>query len=405
MSDGQGKKGDGGPESLGSAVGAIGLLTAVFFINFIARVIFSPLMPAMQADLKISHSQAGSLFLFISLGYCLTLILSGLITSRITHRWAIIVSALSVGLVLLATGATTGIWGLRLGLLLVGASGGLYLPSAIATITTMLNPRDWGKGLGVHELAPNLAFAGAPLLAGLLFNWMGWREILVTLGVAGLLLAGLFAKMGRGGRFKGQTPDHQAMAGLLSSRPFWIMAILFSLGAGASLGVFAMLPLYLVSDHGHTTQSANFLVGLTRVSGLFMGFVGGWWADRLGARRALMYIMGCTGALTLVLGLSSGPWLMVLVFLQPAVAVCFFAPAFSAISQIFQPRLRNLAVSLIVSVGIVIGGGLLPAITGHLAEAGYFGMGFSLCGVLVLAALLPLAFLRIAPDAADGPPA
>ena len=393
MSDGDGKMGGDRSQSLGSAVGAIGLLTAVFFVNFIARVIFSPLMPAMQAELGLTHGQAGSLFLYISVGYCVTLLASGLVTARLTHRWTIIVSAVGVGLALLVTGVSTGIWSLRLGLLLVGAAGGLYLPSAIASITTMLAAGDWGKGLGIHELAPNLAFMAAPLLTGVLSAWLDWRQVLLALGTAGLLLAAFYARAGRGGEFCGRLPDHRAIAGLLSERSFWIMCILFSLGVGASIGVFSMLPLYLVHQHGYSQQGANFLVAMTRVSGLFMGFVGGLTADRLGARRALGYFMAATGVLTLGLGFARGSWLMALIFLQPAVAVCFFAPAFTAISQLFAPGVRNLAVSLVVSVAIVVGGGLLPALTGYLAEMDYFGLGFALAGVLELAALLPLAAL------------
>ena len=44
-------------------------LALIFFVNFTARIIFAPLMPTIEADLSLTHSDAGLLFLLISLGY------------------------------------------------------------------------------------------------------------------------------------------------------------------------------------------------------------------------------------------------------------------------------------------------------------------------------------------------
>lgn len=380
-------------ESLRSALGAIGLFSSVFFLNFVGRVIISPLMPAVQKDLTLDHSQAGGLFLFISLGYCATLLASGWVTALVTHRRAIFFSAVAVGVALIGSAAGQGLWSLRISLFVIGAAGGLYLPSAIATITTLLEPKDWGKGLGVHELAPNLSFSAAPLLAGLFLNWFTWREVLVGLGVAGLVLAVVFARWGRGGDFKSHRPDVANLGQVIRRPGFWPMCALFCLGVGSSMGVFSMLPLYMVTEQGWSTQEANYLVGLTRVSGLFMGFMGGWFSDRLGPAKALAYIMGSTGVLTIILGLTQGWLLIVLAFAQPAMAVCFFAPAFAAIGRYFLAEDRSLAVSLIVGVAIAVGGGLLPAFTGHLAKAGYFGLGFTIIGALIFSGLLAIIFL------------
>ena len=48
-------------------VGPVFFLAAIFLLNFIARIIFSPLLPTMERELAISHKQAGLLF-FLDLG-------------------------------------------------------------------------------------------------------------------------------------------------------------------------------------------------------------------------------------------------------------------------------------------------------------------------------------------------
>ncbi|MDO9514888.1 MAG: hypothetical protein Q7J01_02140, partial [Syntrophales bacterium] len=56
-------------------------LTVVFFLNFISRVILSPLMPSIEADLGLGHGAAGSFFLFITAGYFISIAGSGFISS------------------------------------------------------------------------------------------------------------------------------------------------------------------------------------------------------------------------------------------------------------------------------------------------------------------------------------
>ena len=71
-------------------LGPLLILTSIFFVNFISRIIPAPLMPKIEADLNISHAQAGSFFLLISIGYFVTLIGSGFFSARLTHRKTII---------------------------------------------------------------------------------------------------------------------------------------------------------------------------------------------------------------------------------------------------------------------------------------------------------------------------
>ena len=95
------------------------LLTSIFFTNFLARIVLAPLMPAVESDLGIRHAEGGSLFLLVSFGYFAALLASGLINSRLTHKQTIVGSNIALGLALLATSFSTGLWGMRLGLIMV----------------------------------------------------------------------------------------------------------------------------------------------------------------------------------------------------------------------------------------------------------------------------------------------
>ena len=124
------------------------LLTSIFFVNFIARIILAPLMPSVKADLALNHAEAGSLFLLISLGYFTTLLASGFISSRLTHRQTIMFSGIAMGIALFITSFSTSLWGIRLGLIAMGMAAGPYMPSGLATLTTLFKYRHWGKATG-----------------------------------------------------------------------------------------------------------------------------------------------------------------------------------------------------------------------------------------------------------------
>ena len=105
---------------------------------------------------------------------------------------------------------------------------------------------------------------------------------------------------------------------------FWIIAILMSLACGASVGVYSILPVYLISEQGLDQGLVNTLVGLSRISGLVTVFLAGWLADHFGAKRVMGGIYIATAILTGLMGFGQKIILVVVVFLQPAVVAAFF---------------------------------------------------------------------------------
>ncbi len=378
-----------------SQVGPILFLTGIFFLNFLSRIILAPLLPTIEKDLAVSHGEAGSLFLFISSGYFISLLGSGLVASRLNHNRTIILSATAIGTALLVISFSTSLLGIQLGLILLGLAAGLYLPSGISTLTSLVNPNQWGKAIAVHELAPNLSFVAAPLLSEALLQWFSWRGILAVLGLASIIVGMTFARFGKGGKFPGDSPSVASFKPILAKSAFWIMTILFSLAITGSLGVYAMLPLYLVTEHGIDRYWANTLVAVSRISGLGMALLAGLVTDRFGAKRIMAGVFLLTGSMTVLLGAVTGHWIVIIVFLQPMLAVCFFPAGFAALSCIGPASSRNVAVSLTIPSAFLIGGGAIPAGIGIMGDAGSFASGFALVGGLILVGFILALMLKL----------
>ena len=374
--------------SLRSQIGPILFLAGIFFLNFLGRIILAPLLPTIEKDLGLDHAGAGSLFLLISSGYFVSLLGSGFVASRLMHKRTIIVSATAIGLALLGISFSNSLLGISIGLVLLGLAAGLYLPSGISTLTSLISPGQWGKALAIHELAPNLAFVAAPLISEVLLQWFSWRGILAVMGIASMVAGMTFGRFGTGGKFPGDAPSVTSVRTILAKPAFWIMTILFSLAITGSLGVYAMLPLYLVTERSMDQYWANTLVAVSRVSGLGMAFLAGWATDRFGARKIMAAVFLLTGTMTFLLGVTKGYWLVLIVFAQPMLAVCFFPAGFAALSCIGPSSSRNVAVSLTIPLAFLIGAGAIPAGLGIMADTVSFAFGFALVGVFILMGFL-----------------
>jgi NNP family nitrate/nitrite transporter-like MFS transporter len=376
-------------------LGPVIFLAGIFLLNFLGRIILSPLIPTIEKDMGLGHGKVGSFFLFITIGYFVSLVGSGYISSRISHKMTITVSSLAVGFALLSVCFADTAWGISACMFFLGLATGIYLPSGIATITHLVRPRRWGTALAIHELAPNLAFVIAPLVAEGLMIWFQWRGVMAAIGIVSILAGICFISFGRGGEFTGEKPNFDSIRSLLLKPSFWVMVVLFSLGISSTIGVYSMLPLYLVADHGILRVEANTLVAISRVSTIFVVFISGWAADRFGLTRLVNIVFFLTGVITILLGLANTSWIKWIVLLQPVFAVCFFPSGFAMLSAIVPPQGRNLAVSLAVPVGFMVGAGLVPTGIGFLGDAGQFELGFILLGACILFGSLLLRFVKL----------
>ena len=384
-----------GSEAFLAQFSPILLIASIFFLNFTCRIIVAPLLPIIEKDLGFSHGDAGSLFLFLSIGYFISLLGSGHISSRITHRKTIAVSAIAVGTALSLISFSKSLFAMRFCVFLLGISAGTYLPSGISTVTSLVNPKHWGKAVAIHEIAPNLSFVLTPLLAEMLLHWFIWRNILFLIGIFSVIMGFVFIHFSEGGNFIGESPNFSSIKSIIEIPAFWILIFLFGLAITGSLGIYNMLPLYLVTEHGLSQEWANSLVGISRISTIGMAFLSGWATDRLGPKTIMVSVFLITGVLTLLLGIVSTNWIAIVVFLQPMLAVCFFPAGFAALSSISTPENRNVAISLTIPIAFVIGGGAIPALIGIMADKGYFAWSISFTGALIMIGFFLSFFLKL----------
>ena len=372
------------PEPFRVRAGAVFFLAALFLLNFMARFILAPLMPFLEQEIHITHAQAGSLFLVTSAGFAVTQFASGFVSSRLTHRKALILSILTVGIALLGLGFMRSLAGIRLALIVLGLAAGLHIPSALAAITAMVRRQDWGKAMGLHSSAPTLGLVLGPLMVAALMGFLSWRMLIILLGVFTLILGSAFLAFGKCGEFPGDAPKLAALKQIIRLPSFWLVILLLLMAVGGSVGLFTVMPLYLITERGMDSTSANTFLGFAQISGFVAALGGGWFADRVGPKRAIAVLIAAGGVANIFLGISSDRWLLIFLFIQPVLTGALFPGLFTALSRIVAPNLRSVVASVAVPIAFFVGAGLFPALFGYLGQTHSFSLGFVLAGSLML---------------------
>jgi NNP family nitrate/nitrite transporter-like MFS transporter len=193
-----------------------------------------------------------------------------------------------------------------------------------------------------------------------------------------------FLVFGKCGDFPGDAPKPAALKQIVRLPSFWIIILLLMMAVGGSVGLFTVMPLYLVTERGMDNTAANFFLGFAQVSGFLAALAGGWFADRVGPKRAMAVLLAAGGVANIFLGISSDRWLLIVLFIQPVLTGAFFPGAFSALSRIVPPNLRSVVASAAVPIAFFMGAGVFPAFFGYLGQNHSFSLGLILAGAFML---------------------
>lgn len=374
---------------------AIAVLAMIFLFNFLARFIWGPLLPAIENDLGISHTAAGSLFIYLTSGYFIGVFASGYLSFKTNHQKTIVFSSFACALSLIAASFTTSVVLLKILLILIGTTGGLYLPSGIASMTYRLKPNDFGKAFAIHEISPSLGFIIGPLLAEVVLRRSTWQMALWPIALCLLASGTIYGLRNYTDDYRGEPQTWGNMKLVLAMPSFWIMLAIFMLAIGANVGVYSMLPLYLQVERGLAQTFSNLILSTSRFAAMLAPVISGWASARYGPRRIMAITVILTGITTILLGLASNSWLWAPLILQSMLVSCFFPAGWAMLAGMVSSGYRNLIVSLMMPTAMLIGGGVIPTVIGAFGDAHMFHAGFVILGGIVAASTLLVFFLTV----------
>jgi NNP family nitrate/nitrite transporter-like MFS transporter len=369
-------------ELKGKALLFLFFLWFLWFNNFCVRVIFSPILPLMEDEFMITHAKASSIFIFQSIGYALSMLLSGFYSGKFGYKKAIALSlAISSAAFFLIPFVKT-FFVFYIFSFAIGCSVGIYLPSVIPLITEYFAENNWGRAISIHDTAAPFSIFCTPFIALFFLQFFQWRGIFVVFAI--VFLVSLIIFCFTCDELKIKHSGKAIFGDLIKNRSLWIMAVLWIFIAGANMGVYFIAPLYLTKELSLDIKHANTILGISRLGGIGVAILCGLFVDRFNLKKIIFIMMFLTGILTVLTGVSPVRFIGVTLFFQALFVTGFFPLGLVSIAKMFDREARSLAMGIILTLSVLVGGGIIPYLLGLSGDLISFRFGISLLGICVI---------------------
>jgi MFS family permease len=352
----------------------------LWFMNVAMRTVLSPMLPLIEDEFHVTHAQAGSIFSFMAIGYGVSMLFAGLFASRIGCKKTVLLSLVLAMIVYLAWPfASTFTLFYVLGFAL-GMASGMYLPAIIPLITDYFEEHLWGKALAIHESAASLAMFTSPFIVLLVLTFLPWRGIFGIF--AAIFVVCMIAFYFLVQEVKPFDSKKGSLRALMGDSDLWLMGLIWIFMAGAYVGFYFILPLYLVREVALDVESANRLFGFSRLGGVIVQVSIGFFVSRFSLKKTMFTFMLLSGIFTMLLTVHDLAWLKISLFVQASFNMGFFSIAIVAIARMFPKETRGAATGFIITLGVVCGNGITPYLLGVSGDLLSFRFGIFILGLL-----------------------
>ncbi len=353
-----------------------------FDMSFMIWVLLGPMAKTLVADFHLSDFQKGLLLAIPPLGGSLLRLVLGPLADYLRPKRAGIVGMLCTVIPLVLGWQFANSYGMLLvvGFLLgfAGASFAVALPLA----SRWYPPRYQGFALGIAG-AGNSGTAFATLVVPLLLVSVGWQNIfglaLIPLTLTFIIFL-IFAKDAPNQPAPKTLSDYTSV---LNQSHTWLFCLLYTVTFGGFVGFCMFLNGYFEKQFEVSAKVAGYLTTVCVVSGSLLRPIGGFFSDRVGGVRMLLYIFSGLALCMVLLAL-------VMDSLYLTVGVLFLAMSLFGMGNgsVFQLVPLRFPKEIGVLTGVVgaaggFGGFLLNILLGSFKHwSGSFALGFVSFGIL-----------------------
>jgi MFS family permease len=282
-------------------LGVLGFLGTLFFILYLDRICISQAASAIQAELGLTHTEMGLVFMAFTLAYGLFEVPTGRWGDRFGSRAILTRIALWWSAFTALTAACTGFPSLLAARFLFGAGEAGAFPNSARVIARWFPAGERGRVQGVLLAASHVGGAVSPVVAAHLISLYGWRATFVIFGSLGIVWAAAFVVW-----FRDNPATHRGVndaerrllaegcaatathtvgpipwPAILRSCNLWLLGTVVTCSSFNSYLYFSWYPTYLQSGRGVPMVDAGWLAGLVLAGATLGTLVGGLIADRI----------------------------------------------------------------------------------------------------------------------------
>ena len=368
------------------------ILLIVYIFNFIDRQIVNILAEPIARDLQLSDTQIG---LMTGLAFALFYTVLGIPIARFadrptTNRPRLIAAALAVWSAMTALcGFAQNFWQLLLARIGVGVGEAGCTPPAHSLISDIVPPEKRASALAFYSLGIPIGTLLGMIIGGTLADLMTWRDAFVIVGLPGVILALVVwfvlkdprradaASILRARNPVPALPLRAALKEVMGSRAYVLLLCAGSAAAFLSYGKTTWTTIFFQRTHELTPGQVGLWFGLLGgVGGIFGTWLGGYLADRFGARSRRHVLSAPAIGMAIAVPLAfaayqapTWPLALTLLFVPTVLNSLYYGPTYSAAQGLVPMRARAIAAACLLFVQNLIGLGLGPLFFGMLSDA------------------------------------
>ncbi len=377
---------------------ALALCTLAFTATMVARLVISPVVPAITAEFAVSKGAVGLALTGMWAAYAVTQFPSGVLADRFGERRVILlaVGLTAVASLLLAVAPNYAVFAVMA--VVLGAGAGLHY-----TVATSFLARHFdrvGRAIGIHVTGGPVAGLIAPVAAAAVAVRYGWRPAILLGAVVAAPVFVLFWL--RIERTDPAQPDVAMrsrfeigpLRELLARPEIRYTTVMAVGGAFCWQATASFLPTFLIEYHGQSPAMASVLFSAYFVvHGVSQPFLGNL-SDRVGrdSVAAAVFGVGIVGYGALVVG--SGLAVLVAVPLV-GIAMSWGAPVQSRFIDVLSAEERATGFGLVRTVYMLLGA-LGSVVVGTLSDVAGWSVAFGLLAAVLAVECLLAAVPAIA---------
>jgi YNFM family putative membrane transporter len=332
---------------------AIVLLGVNAFVSAANIRICDPLLPQMAAEFGTTIGGVGVAITAFALAYGLFQIVVGTLGDASGKLRIIVIGGIWAGLATLLSALMPSLVPHIMARFLAGVGAAAMIPLGLAWLGDVIPYQDRQTVLARFASGTILGVVFGQAIGGILGEFVGWRGVLILVGVAHVLAAALLASEMK--RLKMAAPPlaapnlHNALraaARLASGR--WSRLLLGTafLEGALMFGTFAYLPAHLHTGFGIGPGLAGALTGAFGIGALAYSLSAGWLVPRYGQTRLMG--MGAVILAGAFVTLAISPWLVVIPLATAVVGLGFYMVHNTLQLEATQldPQARGLSVAM-----------------------------------------------------------
>jgi len=376
------------------------LLWLLWFLNFVGRTMFAPVLPLIEDEYLISHAKASSIFIFQAIGYGSSMFLSGLFSGLFGYKKAIVLSLIIAAFAFLLVPFAKVFTVLYVLSFVIGMATGMYIPAVIPLITHYFEEKIWGKTIAIHDSAASIGVFGAPIIAIFLLQFFGWRSIFSVLGIVFIIAALIFYMLFD--ELKVPKINVADLRNFIGRKSLWIMSAIWIFAASTSLGVYSVIPLFLTKELHLDMGYANTIFAFSRLGGFVIAISAGFLVSRFSIQKVMASILAISGIFTVFVALAGIRFIGIALFLQATFIYGFFPAGLIALSRMFEMNVRSIATGFVFGWGVVVGWGITPYLLGLSGDLVSFKFGILILGIgTIMASGLVFLLKELSPTMAQ----